>query len=240
MRSTAPIAIDKVTPARLDEEVPARARVAFALFVLWATVAYADDGNGWTVIDRERGITVSRRVQPGCAMPSFRGQGRIRGNVLQVLAVILDLDEVQRWAHGVHRSGPIRRIDERTYLLHLASDLPWPVRDRDMVVRTRVEVVRPREEFHISLRCEPDAKPEQEDMIRVRRCHSSLHVRKIDADITEVDYVMTLDPAGYLPRWGVEWVTKATPFKTLVALEEQAARTKGQYTAFVRAWSAAL
>jgi hypothetical protein len=197
-------------------------------------------GGGWTVIDRERGLTMSRRVQPGCALPSFRGQGRIHGNVLQLLAVMLDLKAIDRWAHGVNTSRPIKRIDERTNLVYLTSDLPWPVRDRDMIVRSRVEVVRPGEEFRISLRCEPEAKPEQDGVIRVKRCQSTLHLRKVDAMTTEVDYVMTLDPAGYLPSWTAEWVTKATPFKTLVALEEQAAKSVGRYAAVVRSWSAAL
>jgi hypothetical protein len=52
--------------------------------------------------------------------------------------------------------------------------------------------------------------------------------------------VMTLDPGGYLPRWASEWVTKATPFKTLVALEERAKASQGQYAAAVRSWAAAL
>jgi len=214
----------------------------FALLLMSATVCIADDGGGagWTVIQRERGITVSRRVQPGCDLPSFRGQGRIRGNVLQILAVMLDLKAVGSWAHGVHTSRPLQRIDARTHLVYLSSDLPWPLRDRDMVVRSTVEVVRPSEEFHIGLRCEPDVPGPKSDAIRVKHCVSSLHLRKIDAETTEVDYVMSLDPAGHLPRWSAEWATKETPFKTLVALEKRAASSQGQYAAAVRDWSAAL
>jgi len=213
---------------------------AFALLLISATVCLADDGNaGWTVIQKERGITVSRRVQAGLDLPAFRGQGRIRGHVVQLLAVMLDLKAVGRWAYGVHASRPLQRIDARTHLLYLRSDLPWPLRDRDMVVRSTVEVVRPGEEFHIALRCEPDAHPEA-DAIRVRRCASSLHLRKIDAETTEVDYVMSLDPGGRLPRWSAEWATKKTPFETLVALEKRAASSQGQYATAVHDWSAAL
>lgn len=203
-------------------------------------VAVPTDKTPWAVIEQNRGITVSRRVQPGCSLPSFRGQGRIKGDVLQILSVMLDLGAVGAWAHGVDTSRPIKRIDGRTHLIYLTSDLPWPVRDRDMIVRSEVDVIRPAEEFRISLRCQPDAQAEQPGVIRVRQCLSTLHLRKIDQNTTEIDYVMTLDPAGYLPRWATEWVSKATPFKTLVAIEERAAASKGEYAASVRSWSTAM
>lgn len=223
------------------EGVRAPLSFASALVLLSASVCIADDGGaGWTVIQRERGITVSKRVQPDCDLPSFRGQGRIHGNVLQILAVMLDLKAVGSWAHGVHTSRPLQRIDARTHLLYLSSDLPWPIRDRDMVVRSSVEVVRPSEEFHIALRCEPNVAGPKSDAIRVTRCVSSLHLRKVDEETTEVDYVMSLDPGGHLPRWSAEFVTKKSPFETLVALEKRAASSQGQYAAAVRDWSAAL
>jgi hypothetical protein len=211
--------------------------------VLWlmAGLCLADDGGqGWTVIERNRGITVSRRVQPGCSLPSFRGQGRLKGNVVQLLAVMLDLERVGAWANGVSSSRPIKRLDERTHLVYLTSDLPWPIRDRDMVVRAEVEVLKPKEEFRITLGCEPDAQAEHSGTIRVKRCHSTFHLRQVDAQTTEIDYVMSLDPSGYLPAWSTELVTKSTPFKTLVALEERAASSMGKYTAAVRTWSAAM
>lgn len=219
------------------------ARFSFLWVLIWlVTSQAAADGGDWTVIQRERGITVSRRVQAGSALPAFRGQGRIRGNVLQVLAVMLDLNAVGRWAYGVSESRPIRRIDERTHLLYLRSHLPWPLRDRDMIVRSSVEVLRPGAEFRVTLRCEPGAQAEREEAIRVKRCESTLHLRQVDAESTEVDYVMSLDPAGRVPRWSAEWVAKATPFKTLVALEARAATAASQqkYAAFVRDWSAAM
>ncbi len=219
-----------------------RVRSSFipALLLLSASLGLAEDkSDGWTVIDRSEGITVSKRQQAGFAMPSFRGQGRIQGNVLQVLAVMLDYKGVQHWAHGVETSKPIRRLDERSHLLYLTSDLPWPVRDRDMIVRTDVEVLKPKEQFRISLHCEPKAQAET-NLIRVKECESTMTLRKVDETTTEVDYQMTLDPGGYLPRWAIEFVTKTTPHKTLKMIEERAAASVGQYAAAVRSWSAAL
>jgi hypothetical protein len=195
---------------------------------------------GWTFVERERGITLSRREQPNCGLPAFRGEGHLHGSVLQILSVMLDMSVLHRWAYGVDEARVVRRIDERTELLYLYSDLPWPVRDRDMVVRKQVEVLKPGTEFRISLTCEPKAQAEREAVIRVQHCRSSFLVRKVNAETTALDYAMSLDPAGLLPKWAGSYVAKHVPFNTLVALEERAAESHGKYQAEIRRWSAAM
>jgi len=207
---------------------------------LVATLCFAEAPAGeWNVIDEERGITVSRREQPGCGLPAFRGKGPVRGGVLQILAMMLDSDSVEHWAYGVDEAHRIKRINENEDLIYLYSDVPWPVRDRDMVLRRRVEVVKPGEEFHIHLRCEPASAPEVSGTVRVKKCESGFHLRRLDQSNTEIDYEMTLDPAGLLPKWAGSYVAKHVPFKTLVAIEERVVETRGQYEAVVQRWSTA-
>lgn len=218
--------------------------IAAGLSCLIAAIGVAQDHHepraGWSVVDRERGITLSRKEQPGCGLPAFRGEGHLQGGVLQVLAVMLDMKVLHRWAYGVDEARVIKRLDDRTELLYLYSDLPWPVRDRDMIVQKQVEVLKAGSEFRISLKCEPKAQAERDGVIRVQHCRSSFLVTKVDAETTGIDYVMSLDPAGLLPKWAGSFVAKNVPFKTLVALEERAAESHGKYEAVIRRWSAAM
>lgn len=216
-----------------------------AALLIWLSAALCfaqehDKPSGWTIVDRERGITISRREQPGCDLPSFRGQGDLKGGVLQVLAVMLDMSVLHRWAYGVDEAHIVKQLDARTDLLYLYSDLPWPVRDRDMIVRKSVDVLKPGQEFRINLSCEPKAKPERDGVVRVQRCRSSFLVTKVDAETTGIDYVMSLDPAGLLPKWAGSFVAETVPFNTLVALEERAAESHGKYEAVIQRWSAAM
>jgi hypothetical protein len=213
-----------------------------AIFVQLTPIeAAAEAGLGsWTFDSRERGITVSKRESSGDTLSAFRGEGVVHAHVLQVLAVILDVREVERWAYGVTSARSVRHIDDRTELIYLYSNTPWPVRDRDMVVRRTVSVMKPGEEFAISLRCEPNGARPRADMIRVRECESSFRVRKIDAENTAVIYEMSLDPEGRVPHWASAWVARTAPVKTLLAIESRAARSQDRYAAFVRSWSNAL
>lgn len=211
------------------------------LVLLFCTGAIADAGlGGWTFERREHGITVSRRERAGNALAAFRGEGTVKANVLQVLAVILDVREVERWAYGITDARSVRHVDERTELVYLYSNTPWPVRDRDMVVRRTVEILRPGEEFAVSIRCEPGGATLRDGVIRVRACDSSFRMRKLDRESTHITYEMSLDPEGSLPQWASAWVARTAPVKTLLAIESRASRNQGRYAAFVRRWSVAM
>ena len=109
-----------------------------------------------------------------------------------------------------------------------------------MVVRRQVRVIKPGEEFAISLRCEPNGAKQRADVIRVRECESSFRVRKLDGENTAVTYEMSLDPEGRVPQWASAWVARTAPVKTLLAIESRAARSQDRYAAFVQSWSNAL
>jgi hypothetical protein len=163
----------------------------------------------------------------------------VRGGVLQILAMMLDSDAVEHWAYGVDDARLVKRLNENQDLIYLYADVPWPVRDRDMVIRRTVHVVNPGREFHIELACEPKLVPESDDAVRVQTCKSSFHLRQLDQTSTEVDYQMSLDPGGLLPKWGASYVAKHVPMKTLLNLEARTKQTQGHYEAVVQRWSTA-
>ena len=143
----------------LDRRVNPRSALLATVFSLVTSLGAAADNGGWTVVDKERGITSSRREQPGCNLPAFRGQGKVEGNVLQVLAMLLDVTTVPKWAYGVDEAKLVKRESPKTELVYVYSDVQWPVRDRDMVVAREMEVIKPGEEFEMRLDCRPDARP---------------------------------------------------------------------------------
>lgn len=203
--------------------------------------ASASDSPPWQVIERSGAVTVSKQEHPG-GFPGFRGQGVVRGNVLRVLSLLLDVDAVPRWAYGVDEARMVKRPSERSDTVYLYSDVAWPVRDRDMIVRRSVEVITPGQHFRIVLACAPDEVPERSGVVRVRTCESAFELRAEGADSTFVDYKMALDPAGFMPKWAGAWVAKHVPTRTLESIEHEAAEPAcaERYEASIRRWSSAL
>lgn len=214
---------------------------ATVLLMLAALVgtAGAEATGSWRVVKKERGITVSARDEPNRNLPTMRGEGTIRGNVLHVLAVVLDAKGSTEWAEGVDDMKIIREVDAHTLIFRSLTDTPWPVSDRDMLMRRTISVQKVAEEFHIRLLCAPKELPRVDGVVRVVDCDSYFHLRKVDADHTFIDYQINLDPGGHLPTWLVRWASTKVPYETLVNLENQVSKTKGHYDRVMKAWSTA-
>jgi len=214
--------------------------VGSLLVVGWTvSAASGQDEREWREIFADRGIVVSTREQAGQALPSFRGQGEVKGAVLHVLAVVLDDARSKEWAKDADEAEVLRVIDARTQVVYTRSHQTWPIRDRDLVMKRTVEVLAPGAAFRVRLVCVPGEKPELAAAIRIKDCDTVFVLRKLDEQTTHVDYRVRADPGGSNPDWAVRWASKNIPLETLLALRKQVVKTRGQYADVMRSWSAA-
>ena len=131
---------------------------------------------------------------------------------------------------------PIATLDRSHPASPQAAEAPDPAVFQALApepAETRAETPAPPDS------AEESKLPEVSGTVRVKKCQSGFHLRRLDANSTEIDYEMSLDPAGLLPKWAGSYVAKHVPFKTLVALEETAQATRGKYEAVVQRWSGA-
>ena len=201
-----------------------------------ARYVLGDDESGWSKIYEERGVVVSTRAEAGQELPRFRGQATLAGDVLHVLAILLDDARSKEWAKSADEAAVLRSIDARTQIIYSRSHQSWPVRDRDLVMRRSIEVVKPAQAFRVRLVCIPGEKPAVEGVIRLAHCETTISLQKVDARHTYVDYRVRADPGGNSPSFMVRWASKSIPFDTLTALGKQIKRTRGQYGAVVKEW----
>jgi hypothetical protein len=215
-----------------------RVTLAVVAWVLTASAAFAGEAP-WNVILKERGIVVSTRDEPGRELPTFRGQGVLKMPVLHALAVVLDAEGAVDWATGASEVQTLRAVDPRTHLIYTRSHAPWPVSDRDMVVKRSIKVVDPGREFRVEMSCVAGQRPATKRVVRVSDCASHFLLRSTGEGQTYAEYQVSIDPGGSLPAWLVRWASKNIPFETLVALEERVKNTQAKYTPAAQRWAAA-
>lgn len=215
-----------------------RATLAVIAWTLIASAAFAGAAP-WRVILKERGIVVSTREEPGRELPTFRGQGELNMPVLHALAVVLDAEGAVQWAKGADEVQTLKAVDPRTHLFYTRTHAPWPVSDRDMVIKRLIKVLDPGREFRVEMSCVTGQRPETKRVIRVSDCASHFLLRSAGEGRTYAEYQVSIDPAGSLPAWLVRWASKNIPFETLVALEERVKDTRPKYEAAAKGWATA-
>lgn len=213
-------------------------RCVCALACALSGTAYADDA-GWHKVHEERGILVSTRTGSDAALPSFRGQAQVEAPVLHVLSVLLDDARSSEWAKGADQSNVLRTIDARTQIIYARSKQPWPVQDRDVVMKRSVAVLKPNQLYRVHLTCVPGEKPKVEGAVRIKRCETTFMLHAIDEKRTAIDYRVQADPGGNNPDWIVRMASKNIPLDTLAGLRKQVVRTRGKYDQAVAQWAKA-
>ncbi len=198
-------------------------------------------GGKWETITKESGVTVTNRREKNRQFPTFRGTGRVKGNIYDVLATIQDADRNKEWMHQCVGSNLLKQVDDKTRIVYNRTDAPWPVKDRDVTLRAKLDIITPGKEMKIRFRAIKTAlKGPVADVVRMPVLEGHWYMVAMGEDKTLVEYQVNADPAGDLPAWLVEQVSKDLPLHTIRNLRKQVAKTKaaGDYADFVAKYKA--
>jgi ribosome-associated toxin RatA of RatAB toxin-antitoxin module len=191
----------------------------------------------WRHLTTKDGIEVSEREVPGRAFPIFRGVGIIEAKLYDVFAVISDVERYTEWMYRCVDARQVRRESETVRYTYNRTGAPWPVRDRDVVLRSKVIVVEPGRKLHVRFESvEDDSVGPVKGVVRMRRLEGHYKLEALAPEQTRVEYQADADPAGRLPAWLVKRNTRDLPLQTLLKLRQQVTKTRGQYGEFIGRW----
>ncbi len=193
----------------------------------------AQSGKGpWDLVRNERGIVIHRRTVSGSKLHEFRGVGIIEAPIASVLAVLDDSDHRLEWMKEAVANTRIEQLDPYTEVFYSRTGAPWPVADRDVILRARttMDPVQRQVRIEISSMTHP-AWPPQKGVVRMPflRGHWYLWPEHGGA-WTRAEYQIHADPGGMLPDWIINMVSKKIPFDTLAGMQQQVKRRR--YSSF--------
>lgn len=195
----------------------ARLLAAAVAVLLFAAGAAAGDNAAWRLVSDKNGIQVYMRHTDNSPLKTFRGVTRFRiDNLHAISAVLNDTPNLPRWMHFVHHAREIRRTSYLNRQLQFLTDLPWPVTDREAVVR--IDVSYDVDANNVQLRASnaPDLLPPTEGYVRFPRFNARMDFAAEPKTRTvEVTYEVIADLGGNLPPWLVNVAMKDTPYFTL-------------------------
>jgi hypothetical protein len=202
--------------------------ISLLLSALLCSSALAE--NSWKVIDHtSEGYEIATREEPNRNLPSLRARGVLKGDIVHLLAILLDAKRSTEWAEGANVVKILKRTGPLTALIYTRSELVWPVTDRDVLMYGELEVIKPGEEYTLVMRVSEKGMPPQDGVIRITDAYAHFHLKKRPDGKVWIEYVVNADPAGSLPTWLVKWASRKVPRETLNNLQKQFEKTKGDY-----------
>jgi hypothetical protein len=211
--------------------------IALLLGGLSSPAALAADE--WTVVDDDEGVVVSVKVREGGGLPVFRGKGMVRAPILDIVAVLHDPARRPDWLPLCIETRLLQEVNPLEYLLYERIDAPWPVNDRDIVLRSRVQFRADSQTVQIDFHTDESFRvPPVRGVTRMQSLRGFFLLKPRGDAATHVTYQIDTHPGGSIPAWMVEFFSEDTPRDTIVALRHQVQNTRkqGVYADKVAAW----
>lgn len=178
--------------------------------------------DGWEHIDLADGIHVWKHEQPGQIIPGFRGQVVIGADLATVTRAVEDYRFHTEWMHRCAESTVLEQLSAHESIMYNRTDSPWPVSDRDVVVKTNKRVSPDGTQIELSFRnVKYGKKPQIDGVVRMPKLVGHYQLTRVAASKTKVEYQVEANPGGSLPDWIVKRVAKEMPYETLSRLRER-------------------
>ncbi|MDP5170152.1 MAG: START domain-containing protein [Bacteroidia bacterium] len=173
----------------------------------------------WTLEKDESGIKVYTRAVPGQQLKAFRAVMEVAASPDQVLAILTDADKGEEWMDRISDGRLLRRIGDHSYISYSVIDFPWPLDDRDIVVK--VDIAREGETIICTHTNAPDAYPRQASIIRIPKYQGKWTLEKLSNGGCRVTNEGSSSPGGSVPDWLANSGVVDSPFNTLTNLRKR-------------------
>ena len=182
----------------------------------------------WEMVRNDAGIEVFRRTVAGSPLHEFQGTGMIEAPIPAVLAVLDDTKRRTEWMKEAVAQIEISRNGDREQTFYSRTGAPWPVSDRDAVIRAVTTVDVRAKMVKVEMNSTEDATwPPQKGVVRMPHlCGHWFLWPSNGGKWTRVEYQVHADPGGSLPSSIINMVSKKIPHSAIAEMQKQVVRRK--------------
>lgn len=168
----------------------------------------------WSLAKEKDGIRVYTRKVEGYQIKQTKVETIVDLPIEVLYKVLIDFDHHDDWMVNFSNSELLTSADSATYIYYVEVDAPWPITDRDLVIKGSLEYMS--DSLVILSTNKVDGyKEEQDKFIRIPMMNGQWQFEKIDEQRTKVTNSTHGDPGGMIPGWIVNIKLVADPINSI-------------------------
>lgn len=180
----------------------------------------------WDLKKDDEGIKIYTRTVPNSPHKALRATFTMKGTLNILENILLDISKQTDWVYSTKTSSLVKRMGEHDLVYYSEKSMPWPVTNRDAVVRisiTRSDATT----MLVNAISVVGTVPEKKGIVRVPFSKVSWEVKALNDNTLSVVYEALVDPGGSLPAWVVNMFSTKGPFETFKSVREISERKLG-------------
>ena len=195
-------------------------RIIFAILLLCTFVhlGSAQNDDGWVYKGEKDGVKVY--LKSTGAIYDVKLTTSVQSSLSAICHLLADVESYPRWGYKISHSALLERTDEFNSIYYSRLDFPWPLSDRDVVLKNEMHqnhkgVIT----FHSKAFNGKEA--ETKDVIRLNDTETRWFIHPPKNGWVYVEYYIHSDPGGNVPDWLVNSAIDMGPRETINALRKE-------------------
>ncbi len=176
----------------------------------------------WSLALDSHDIRVWTRAIPDYPIREIRAETTVKSSLNGLLALLMDTDNAARWIYRTDRIDLLKRDDvSGSFLIHVMTDFPWPLTDRDAVVEGKITQEESSGIISVTSRAlSSSSYPPSADFVRMPDMEGSWTFQPLGDGRVKVVMSMRADPGGNIPAAVINLIIHETPYRTLRGLRK--------------------
>lgn len=181
--------------------------------------------DGWIYERDKKGIKIFTKKSKWSKLRDCRATMTVAVKPEQMLKILTDFDNYKTWMPRCRKSSVVARLSANEFIVHMVFNGTWPVKDRDCVVRIKVEKDPHTGIITVTETSEPKYIREESDVVRIQQLVSVWKLSPKGAG-TEVENEYSSNPGGNIPDWLVNTQSVDNPMSTFENLQDKSSTRK--------------
>lgn len=173
----------------------------------------------WELKKDKDDIQIYTKSIDSSKIKAYKVQMTVKSTLDKVKNIVLDGDELHEWNYKAIDSKLLKKSSENDYLIWMALDLPWPLRNRDVVISLKSKRIT-QNALRIDIKAASNEYEEQEDYLRITYFEGYWLLEQ-QGDMLKITHQMHGDPSGSLPSWFINSTITRAPYHNFLALKEK-------------------
>jgi len=135
------------------------------------------------------------------------------------MTIMENVCDYPAWQANVATATVLKQLDHSCQIIHLTTDTPWPIVNRDVVLK--FEKSKTEEGVVVyELTSLPDYLEEKKGFTRIKNAFGKWQFIPKESGEIEITYQFFGDPEGHLPNWVINIFIVRSPYETLRDLKK--------------------
>jgi hypothetical protein len=196
-------------------------KIFISTLLIQNAYSVAEEGD-WIHITKRDGIDIYSRVSKNTPIKALRGEGIIESNIVQVVSVLRNVPSAKKWVPNLIKREYVKNISDTEAILYDITNLPWPVKDRDMVMHHKLVLSPDKKGLILEFNSVENQKTYNENYVRAHIHEGKILFIPKEDGRTFVKIFMLVDPMGKIPKWVVNLLQVKMPYDFIMALDKSA------------------